>query len=95
MTAALVTMPRMRGSAIISALPFILSERERQEVLAIYASDALMVIANNTAVYPHASTIGRRYLDIVQPPKEETRTADEVISHMKSKLKEVSEDGLV
>lgn len=85
----------MKGSAIISALPFIVSERERQEILTIYASDALMVLANNTAVYPHAQTIGKRYLEIVDPPKEETRTADEVIAHIKKKLEEVNEDGLI
>lgn len=31
-----------------------------------------------------------RWADIVNPPKEETRTADEIIEHMKKKLGDVS-----
>lgn len=35
--------------------------------------------------------MNRRYIDIVNPPPEETRTATEIIAQIKGKLREISE----
>ena len=35
--------------------------------------------------------MNRRYIDIVNPPPEETRTAAEIIAQIKGKLREISD----
>lgn len=56
----------------------------------VYATDALRIIGENTAKYAGGSYLKARWTDIINPPKEDTRTADEIIEHMKKRLKEVS-----
>lgn len=56
----------------------------------MYVTDALRVIGENTAKYAGGSYLKARWADIINPPKEDTRTADEIIEHMKKRLKEVS-----
>lgn len=56
----------------------------------VYATDALRIIGENTAKYAGGSYMKVRWADIIDPPKEDARTADEIIEHMKEKLKEVS-----
>lgn len=61
-------------------------------------TDTLQTIAENTAVPAAGFTDGkagkamtRRWIERDKPaPPEETRTAEEVIDHIKSRLKEVS-----
>lgn len=56
----------------------------------MYVSDALHVIAENTAKYVNGRYLKARWADVIRPQKEETRTADEIIEHMKKKLREAS-----
>lgn len=56
----------------------------------MYVTDALRIIGENTAKYAGGSYLKARWTDIIHPPKEETRTADEIIERMKKKLEEVS-----
>lgn len=56
----------------------------------MYVTDALRLIGENTAKYAGGSYLKARWSDIINPPKEETRTAGEIIEHMKKKLEEVS-----
>lgn len=51
-----------------------------------YISDALMYISQNTANSAGGKAIGIRYYDIVNPKPKETRTAEEIIDHIKEKL---------
>lgn len=53
-------------------------------------TDALRLIGEHTAKYAGGSYQKARWADIINPPKEKTRTADEIIEHMKKKLEEVS-----
>ena len=46
-------------------------------------TDALRIIAENTAKNVGGSYLQARYADFAVPQKEETRTSDEVIAHMK------------
>ncbi len=55
----------------------------------MYVTDALRMICENTARYAGGGYPKARWADIIRPPKEETRTAEEVINHMKSRIKEV------
>lgn len=60
------------------------------QVYQVYVTDALRLIGEHTAKYAGGSYQKARWADIINPPKEETRTADEIIEHIKKKLKEVS-----
>lgn len=51
----------------------------------IYVSDTLKMIAENTA-RAGGRYVTARYVDIIHPKPEETRSADEIISHIKKKL---------
>lgn len=56
----------------------------------MYMTDALRVIGENTAKYAGGSYLKARWADIINPPKEDTRTADEIIALVKKRLEEVS-----
>lgn len=51
-----------------------------------YLTDALRVIGENTAKSARGSYLRARWADIAHPPKEETRTADEIIARMKERI---------
>jgi hypothetical protein len=77
----------MRARAYISALPSILKKNAEDEIYRHYTADTLKCIAENTAKYGGGGYMKQRYADIIHPKPEETRTSDEIISHMKEKLK--------
>lgn len=60
----------------------------------MYITDALQAVAENTAVSankfledPVGKAMTRRWADLDKPaPPEETRTAEEIIDHIKQKL---------
>lgn len=94
MISALITMPRMRGRAVLSALPYVLDDNTRREAAVVYLTDALMAVSRNTAIHEDSRIMSRRFADIIEPRREveDNRTSEDVIAHMKAKLQEVSED---
>ena len=88
MIAALVSMPKMRGRAVLSALPYVLEDNTRREAAVVYLTDALMTVSGNTALHENSRIMGRRFMDIIEPEREvkETRTGEEIIAHMKELL---------
>lgn len=77
------------------ALPFAVKRDIEQLSFRAYVTDTLQVIAENTAIEankflekPVGKTMTRRWADLDKPaPPEETRTAEEVIEHIKERLK--------
>lgn len=53
----------------------------------MYVTDALRMICENTARYAGGGYPKARWADIIRPPKEETRTAEEIVNYMKSRIK--------
>lgn len=94
MISALIVMPRMRGRAVLSALPYVLDDNTRREAAVVYLTDALMAVSRNTAIHEDSRIMSRRFADIIEPRREveDNRTSEDVIAHMKAKLQEVSED---
>ena len=78
-------MPKMRGRATIKALPAFLKKMFEEEVYRVYTTDALRVMCENTAKMVAGKYIENRYLDIVTPKKEDTRTEQEIIDHVLSR----------
>lgn len=54
------------------------NERIMAEVYRIYVTDALRVIAENTAKFVGGRSIERRYIDVVEPKKQDNRTCEEI-----------------
>ena len=58
----------------------------------MYVTDALKAVAENTAKYAGGGYIKARYIEIIEPPPEETRTGAEIVAHMKTKLGQIGGD---
>lgn len=80
----------MTAKGYIAVLPAILKRDAETAACRIYITDALKNISENTARYSGGEYITKRYFNVINPPKEEKRTADEIVEHMKKKLGEVS-----
>lgn len=52
-----------------------------------YVADALKIITENTAKANGGSYLNVRYAELIEPGKEETRTATEIIDDLKEKLR--------
>lgn len=70
----------------MAALPALLNQAVKEQAYRTYVTDALKIIGENTAKYAGGSYMKVRYLDIENPKPEETRTPEEVITHMKKKI---------
>lgn len=69
-----------------------LTEKNSALIYRIYIADALRAISNNTA-RNGGTIVTKRYYDIYQalsrPQKEDERTSDEIISHIRHELDEL------
>ena len=66
------------------------SKRQEELVWKVYVTDALKVIATNTAGGETRATMSKRWIDLIdvnaKDEPEETRSADEIISDFKARL---------
>lgn len=62
---------------------------QKDKAYRVYVTDALKMMTENTAKYAGGGYIKARYIDIIDPPPEETRTGDEIIAQMKAKLGQI------
>ena len=61
-------------------------KQEEEKVYKIYVTDALKIIAENTARFAGGSSLNIRFYDIINPVKVETRTSTEIINNISAKL---------
>ena len=85
-TLALLSAPRMGVKALLSALPVLLKKQDQEKVYRAYVTDALKIITENTAKYASGRYMEVRYFDVESPKPPETRTPDEIIGQMKTKI---------
>lgn len=64
-------------------------KEQREEAFQNYIADAMRIITENTAKQYGGQYLTLRFADIVEPKKEETRTAEEVITDIKEKLRHI------
>ena len=57
-----------------------INEREKTETYRIYVTDALRVVAENTARFASGNYIKARYADMIEPKKQDNRTGDEIVA---------------
>ena len=55
-----------------------LNEKARNDAYRIYVTDALRLVAENTARYASGDYIKARYADIIEPKKQDNRTCEEI-----------------
>lgn len=80
-------MPKLSAKALVSALPYRIKQDFEELHYKVYMSDLALAMAKRV-IQPAEKP--PRYWDIINPKPEETRTADEVIAHIKNKIREVS-----
>ena len=57
-----------------------INERTKTEAYRIYVTDALRVVAENTARFASGNYIKSRYADVIEPKKQDNRTGDEIVA---------------
>ena len=57
-----------------------LNERAKTEAYRIYVTDALRVVAENTARFASGNYIKARYADMIELKKQDNRTGDEIVA---------------
>ena len=75
----------MRASAYIKALPFLIKKQAENELYNIYVTDALRMICENTANFVGGRYPNERYAALILPQKQETRTEEEIIAHVRKR----------
>lgn len=62
-------------------------KEQHEKAYKIYITDSLRIITENTAKANGGHYLQARYAELIEPIKEEKRTATEVISDLKEKLR--------
>ena len=62
-------------------------KEQQEKAYKCYVTDALRLITENTAKANGGRYLQARYIEYIEPIKEETRTEEEVITSLKEKLR--------
>lgn len=73
---------------LISAARF-----EEEQSYRVYMSDAILTVTETVARAFGGKYMGYRYIDLVEPQAEETRTGEEIIADLGKKLEKMGGDG--
>ena len=73
----------MRASAYIKALPFLLRKQDQEMAYQVYVAESLRLIGVNTARFAGGNYLEQKYVDLIEPKKEETRTEEEIIAQVR------------
>ena len=91
-TSALLDMPRklsVRG--LIAAMPMIIQRQNEQSAFRNYMAVCAFNV-NEIIAKRYGGAYTTKYRDVINPPKEETRTSEEVINGIKEKLNALGGD---
>lgn len=92
-TLALLTLSGKPLRVCLTALPALIKQQAKDEAFRAYVTDALKAIAENSARGPHGGGyLKLRYMDIIDPKPEETRTGEEIVQHLSEKLAKLGGD---
>lgn len=76
----------MRASAYVKALPFLLERQEQETYYRVYVAESLRLIGVNTARFAGGNYLEQKYVDLIEPKKEETRTEEEIIAQVRKSI---------
>lgn len=79
---------------VVLRLMLISAERFAEEhAYRVYMSDAILTVTETVARAFGGKYMGYRYIDLVEPQPEETRTGEEIIADLGKKLEKMGGDG--
>lgn len=61
-------------------------KEQEEKAYRIYVTDGIKAIVENTAKFAGGTIIKERYINLVKPKKEETRTTKDIIDGIKKKF---------
>lgn len=73
-------MPKLRAKALVSALPYALKADFEEQLYKVYMTDSAWSLVVNI---PGVNDRPARYIDIIHPPKVDTRTPEQVQADFK------------
>lgn len=82
-------MPKMKANAIIKLLPRLIKHKRIAQTYNVYIAECLRMLTENTAKISGGAYLKVKYEDIINPPKEEKRTPEEIIDKISDKLKKI------
>lgn len=91
-TLALLTLSGKPLRVCLTALPALIKQQEKDEAFRAYVTDALKAIAENTSRIAGGTVMKSRYMDLIDPKPEETRTGEEIVQHVSEKLAKLGGD---
>jgi len=75
----------MRARAYLSTLPHVLRQQDIEQTYEVYVTESLRCIG----ISLRGQYLEQHFMDIIHPKPEETRTPEEIIADIRTKLKEV------
>lgn len=66
---------------------------EEEQAYRVYMSDAILTVTETVARAFGGKYMGYRYIDLVEPQPEESRTGEEIIADLGKKLEKMGGDG--
>lgn len=80
---------------ILKAIVDRANKENEEKSIKVYYADALMVISQSIAALSGGKYISQRLMDILEPPEQDGRTADEIIADLSEKIEKIGggEDG--
>lgn len=64
-------------------------QMSKDKAYRIYVTDGVKIITENTARFFGGRHFETRFIDVIEPKPEETRTADEIIENIRDKIKKL------
>lgn len=96
LNALLTCSARMRARGYITVLPMLIRDREIEKAYKTYVTDSLRIISENSAASAACCTNGKmgqypqmRFAELFNTKPAETRTAEDVITGIRKKLREL------
>lgn len=76
----------MGARAILSALPFLLKQKAKEELYRAYIAESLYCIAENTARSVGGVCMTQKYTELINRKPPDTRTGGEIAAEVINKL---------
>lgn len=70
------------------------SQKQRRELYEYYVTDAVKQVNQNLASFVGGEVFSKRFYDLVNEPPTPSRTADEIINDISSKLEGMSDESI-
>lgn len=85
---------RLPFPAILRLITAAWSQQQDEKAYRVYLSDAVMTLTETVAKAFGGKYIGHRYIDFIEPPKQEqTRSGKEIIEDIRSTIAAIGGDG--